>query len=57
MDNLYYNRFKSLWKALGSISESQKEFKELISAYGQNHRAYHTFDHIKADKSTSVDVS
>ncbi len=40
-------RWSDLWQRLGARSSPEPIFEELLQAYQQPHRAYHTLDHIQ----------
>ena len=40
-------RWSNLWHRLGARSSPEPIFEELLQAYQQPHRAYHTLDHIR----------
>jgi len=40
-------RWNRLWERIGTSQFSKSAYEELVSFYGESHRAYHTLTHIK----------
>lgn len=39
-------RWRALWKHLGVPAPSADTFREIVAAYGEGHRRYHTLEHV-----------